>query len=213
MNKNWLPTRAFERVPWPPPARSTTLALFLFLFGADLRPESTTDIARAQLYRLVGTYPGRPSHRARDLERALAGVNSHLVGLGPGLAKLGCPTRFKMVESGEDRVRFVAHEAEFRDGDEDGEDARPVVASTPQIEDEEDNEQVKDRLFQIYGRAGRPDKGGAQEDEDVDVRDDDDEAYYRERARNEAAEERYFRSLDKKDRSENGASETRFRRS
>ena len=99
VNKYWLPQRMFDRVPWPPPAHSTTLALYLFLFGADLRPESKTNISRVNLYRLLGTNPSTPTHRARDLKRALDGVNAHL-------ARLGYATLFEMEESGPDRVRF-----------------------------------------------------------------------------------------------------------
>jgi len=114
VNKAWRPQRMVDRVPWPPPARSTTLAPYLFLFGADVRPMSTTGISRSTLYRLLGTHPGTPTHRARDLKRALAGVNAHL-------AKLGSTISFEMEETDPGRVRFTTpSEIRFDDVVDDG---------------------------------------------------------------------------------------------
>jgi hypothetical protein len=103
VNSWWAPTKRFALVPWPPPTKgtsTTTLALYLFLFGADLRPESKINIALGRLYRQLGI---PPAHAKRSLYLALACVNEHL-------AALKQPT-FEMVSVESDRVRFVTAKA------------------------------------------------------------------------------------------------------
>lgn len=78
----WLPTRHFACVPMPLPTRgSVTLALYLFLFGADLRPDLDTAIRFDRLAQRVGIPLDRPAHAVRSIKAALKRVNAHLAAL------------------------------------------------------------------------------------------------------------------------------------
>jgi hypothetical protein len=114
VNSYWVPT-VFAKVPWPPPTKgtaTTALALYLFLFGADLRPESKISITLARLYKQLGIPPARAK---RSLKLALACVNRHLAALKQPI--------FEMVPVEGDRVKFVTAKARM------AKKAKPAVAT------------------------------------------------------------------------------------
>ncbi|HLH98755.1 MAG TPA: hypothetical protein VKW08_26900 [Xanthobacteraceae bacterium] len=126
----WFPPRRFDRVPWPlPTSGPTILTLFLFLFGADRRPETDISIEVEKLYRLLGIAAKRPAHAQRSLDRALKRVNQHLSELNceGALDRAELPVEFHVVpilrgtrvqfrpeEVGEDRVAPSRLRAYFR---------------------------------------------------------------------------------------------------
>jgi hypothetical protein len=88
----WIPPKRFDKVPWPLPTRgggTTTLALYLFLFGLDNRRDRHL-MRTDNLYRRIGIKARRPAHGERAFNRALAQVNAHLT-------KLKAETTFKIV--------------------------------------------------------------------------------------------------------------------
>jgi hypothetical protein len=112
INGRWIPSRRFARVPWPAPTKGPTLlALYLFLFGADLRGQ--TSISTEVLYRRLGIPLSKPAHAQRALDRALDLVNKHLRQLNKDgkLDEFKFPTAFKIapIEDGS-RLRFQAAE-------------------------------------------------------------------------------------------------------
>jgi hypothetical protein len=106
----WVPRQRFARVPWPAPtAGPAVLALFLFLFGVDLRRNSSTSIGIVSLYRRLGIPLARPAHAERALGRALDRVNTHLLRLNANgrLDEFDLATAFEIVTVDDgDRVRF-----------------------------------------------------------------------------------------------------------
>lgn len=151
VNKGWLPKKAFDRVPWPPPARPTTLTLYLFLFGCDVRPEVKTDISFDRLYHVLGIV-GSPSHARRALEQALKGVNAHLARLADrGQLGRDFPTRFKLV-AGDDRVRAVAVYRDEPVYPEDQEHRGTQVEDQGDDDEEAAEQEHCDQYNQLYGR-------------------------------------------------------------
>ena len=107
VRSTWLPTRHFACVPMPLPTRgSVTLALYLFLFGADLRPDRDTAIRFDRLAQRVGIPLDYPAHAVRSIKAALARVNAHLATLA---THDEAPAGFKLlpVDDGA-RVRILA---------------------------------------------------------------------------------------------------------
>ena len=95
----WIPRLRFRRVPWPPPTTGpTVLALYLFAFGTDLRPDHRSSVETETLYRRLGIPLSRPAHAERSLDRALAGVNKHLLRLNEtgALSAMELPVAFEI---------------------------------------------------------------------------------------------------------------------
>jgi hypothetical protein len=112
VNGAWVPRQKFGRVPWPPPLAgggATVLSLYLFVFGADLRPRSRTAIRVETLcYKKLGIPRSSPAHARRALDRALAAVNAHLRPLRTALAEFDIPAAFNIAETRGGRfVRFA----------------------------------------------------------------------------------------------------------
>jgi hypothetical protein len=103
----WFPKR-FDRVPLPvPTSGANVLALFLFLFGADRRPDTETSIRFKTLCERIGIPISRPAHATRSLDRALEQVNRHLRTLRAELDAMDLPAAFKIEPAYGQRIRFV----------------------------------------------------------------------------------------------------------
>ena len=115
------------------------MALYLFLFGADLRGK--TSIRTDVLYKRLKIPLSRPAHASRALDRALDLVNQHLRRLNEGgrLKELELPAAFEIVPlKGGDWIRFQIGRAAHaqRKRSHPIKRSRPTQTQTPRWDDE-----------------------------------------------------------------------------
>jgi hypothetical protein len=104
VNPQWVPPSRYDCVPWPPPACTTILSLYLFVFGTD--QSSNTTIRLENLYKVLGI-PTR--HGWQSLCRALKSVNDHLARLSKqGMLDEAKPNSFEFVVSRDGKRVHIA---------------------------------------------------------------------------------------------------------
>jgi hypothetical protein len=152
VDRRWLPSRKFGRLPLPLPTQgATVLALYLFLAGIDGRTESRTNSIKPEtLYRRLGIPLSCSAHAERRLDYALRLVNAHLAQIRSALAEHELPIRFGIdpLEGG-DRIRFHAILAGHDDA------AQRAAATVDSGDDDWDSEPAREREHRQREREHR----------------------------------------------------------
>jgi hypothetical protein len=76
VGKAWMPRLRFSKVAWPLPtkgATSTTLALYLYVFGPPQLPQRVAELAERMGIKAKGL-----GHQRDEIRRALKAINKHL---------------------------------------------------------------------------------------------------------------------------------------